>query len=270
METCKRSVTVYGQEIRFAETGTATEVALLLHAAGSNRSEWDSVTESLASQYRVIAPDLPGHGASAKPMLNYRLTTYADFIAGFCDALGVKKIALLAGHSASGAAAVLLALRRPELIESLVLIDSGYGYALPHVEDPRQLGHNPGTLRLLNPATRDEARELLSLAVAGTFSEEQVDQLWTSQMNSAWAMQKLIDSWTRRDDTIDGKLAGLRTPTLILWGAEDRITPPNLGERMQREIPNSQLVIAPGCGHSVHLEDPEFFLNSVSAFLQRR
>lgn len=102
-------------------------------------------------------PDQIGAGQSDKPLLNYRPATWVDFIGGLYQALKLDRASLV-GHSMGGATAAMFAIAHPEKVDRLVLVDAGYGYAIPEVSDPSQLGHNPGTLHLINPSTRSEAR----------------------------------------------------------------------------------------------------------------
>jgi pimeloyl-ACP methyl ester carboxylesterase len=225
------------------------------------------VIEPLAEHYRVIAPDLPGHGQSSKPFINYRIQTFTDFLNQLYHALAVDQ-AVLIGHSASGAASAKLALDYPNKVRALVLVDAGYAYAIPDVSDSRQLGHNPGTLWVLSPATREQARQLFALGSVQQPSDKIVDDFFAQSLTSAYAMGKVVESFARREDVLDGVLGTLKQPTLIVWGREDKITPAALGERMAREIINSKFVVIDESGHSPNVEQSAYFNAAVLPFLE--
>jgi pimeloyl-ACP methyl ester carboxylesterase len=122
-------VTVYGQKIHYLEAGSGS-VVLLLHGLGSDTSDWSKVIAPLSKHYRVLAPDQIGAGQSDKPFINYRPMTWVDFIGGFYQALKIEHASLV-GHSMGGATAAMFAIAHPEQVERLVLVDAGYGYAIP-------------------------------------------------------------------------------------------------------------------------------------------
>lgn len=261
-------VTVYGQKIHYLEAGSGA-VVILLHGLGSDTSDWSKVIAPLSKHYRVIAPDQIGAGQSDKPFINYRPMTWVDFIGGFYQALKIDRASLV-GHSMGGATAAMFAIAHPTQVDRLVLVDAGYGYAIPKVSDPNQLGHNPGTLHLINPATRAEARQLLSLAVYDpktVASEAAVDELFATSARSGYANQRFIESFMRREDVLDGKLNALRSPTLIVQGREDKVTPLALSERLHHDIAGSDLLIVNHCGHSPNVEQADQLNAAVLRFL---
>ncbi len=268
MSAHDKFVTVYGQKIHYLEAGSGPAV-ILLHAVGADAAEWSKVIGPLAQKYRIIAPDQVGFGESDKPFLNYRMGTLVSFLEGLYKELKIERASLV-GHSASGGAAANFALAHPEKVERLALVDSGYGYAIPDVADPRQMGHAPGTLQAINPSTHKEARQLLSLAVYDkqtVASDAAVDQLFAETIRSAYANQRFIESFVRREDVLDNRLQTLKPPTLIVWGREDGITPVALGERFHREIADSELVIIDKCGHSANVERADEFNTVLMKFL---
>ena len=267
MSASSNFVTVYGQKMHYLEAGQGS-VVILLHALGFDTSDWSNTIAPLSKHFRVIAFDQVGTGESDKPLINYRPQTWVDFLGGFYQALNLERASLI-GHSIGGATAAAFAIAHPEKVDRVVLVDAGYGYAIPNVSDPSQLGHNPGTLHLINPSTREEARQLLKLtafAQQPTPHEADVDQLFATTARSGYVNQRFIESFIRHEDVLDGNLSRLKHQTLILQGREDDMTPLELSQRFDRDIPNSQLVIFDQCGHSPHSEQPEQFLAVVLPF----
>lgn len=169
-----------------------------------------------------------------------------------------------------GAVAASFALTHPKKVERLVLLDAGYGYAIPEVTDLHQLGHVPGTLQLINPSTRKQMRQALELAFYDQkqyANDAAVDKAFAASARGAYAQQRFIESFIRREDVLDNKLAGIEQPTLIIWGREDGITPVALGERFKREISGSELLVIEQCGHFANVEQADQFNAAVMEFL---
>ncbi len=268
MTTPDKFITIYGQKIHYIEVGSGP-VVVLLHNLGGDLSDWNKTIPPLSEKYRVIAFDQIGAGQSDKPFINYRPATWVDFLNGVYKGLKINSASLV-GHSMGGAVAASFALAYPEKVERLVLLDAGYGYGIPQVSDPTSKGHVPGTLQLLNPSTLEQMQQSLALAFYDQktyVSDTAIDKAFAGSMLGAYAQQRFIESFIRHEDVLDNKLGGIRQPTLIIWGREDRWTPVALGERFKREIPNSELLIVEKCGHFANIEQADQFNAVVNKFL---
>ncbi len=261
-------IAVYGQKIHCVEVGSGATV-ILLHNLGGDVSNWDKTIPTLSKKYHVIAFDQIGAGQSDKPFINYRPATWVDFLNRVYEELKINSASLV-GHSMGGAIAASFALAHPEKVERLVLLDAGYGYAIPEVSDLNKLGHVTGTLQLLNPSTREQMQQALTLAFYDQktyVSNPTIDKAFAGSMLGAYAQQRFIESFIRHEDVLDNKLGGIKQPTLIIWGREDRWTPVSLGERFKREIPGSELLIIEKCGHFANIEQADQFNAVVMKFL---
>ena len=116
-------VQIHGHEVVYRDVGDGPVLLLLHGIAGSSRT-WREVMPALAGDYRMIAPDLLGHGESAKPLGDYSLGAYASGLRDLLGVLGVER-ATVVGHSLGGGVAMQLAYQHPEVCERLVLVDSG-------------------------------------------------------------------------------------------------------------------------------------------------
>src|SRR5215204_4240046 len=145
-----KEAVVFGQKIKYVEAGSGPAV-VLLHGLGGNSTNWAFNTPALAQKFRVIVPDQVGFGDSDKPLINYRVGTYVDFLDKFLAELKVER-ATLVGNSMGGWIASLYTLRYPAKVERLVLVDSA-GFAPPKEFDLNALAG-------LNPSTRDEMKRL--------------------------------------------------------------------------------------------------------------
>ncbi len=255
-------VTVFGAKIHYLEAGSGP-VVILLHGLGGDTSNWGPTIAPLSQKYRVIVPDQIGFGRSDKPLINYRVATLVDFLDGFYKALGISRASLV-GNSLGGFTAAAFALAHPEKVERIVLVDAA-GFAVPKEFDPR-------VASLLNPSTLAEAKEILSMVFYNKqlfASDAAAAMMLTRRVttNDGYTVQRFLDSITRGQDVLDGKLARLKPPTLIIWGREDLLTPMWMAERFKKEIPGSQLIVFEKCGHVPQIEKAAEFNAAVMKFL---
>jgi len=256
-----KTATVYGAKIHYLESGSGPAV-ILLHGLGGDTSNWATTVAPLAAKFRVIVPDQIGFGRSDKPMLNYRVATLVDFLDGFMKQVGVERASLV-GNSLGGFTAAAYALAHPEKVDRLVLVDAA-GFALPKDFDPR-------TLSALNPSTREQAKTILSMIFynKALASDIAIDAILTRRVTAGdgYTIQRFIDSIAHGEDVLDGRLGGVKQPTLIVWGREDQLTPMWMAERFKKEIAGSELVVFDKCGHVPQMEKAAEFNAAVMKFL---
>lgn len=254
--------TVFGAKIHYLEAGSGP-VVILLHGLGGSSANWAPTIAPLAKKYRVLVPDQIGFGKSDKPMLNYRVATLVDFLDGFYKKVGVQR-ATLVGNSLGGFTAAAFAISHPEKVDKLVLVDAA-GFAVTGDLDPRVLNG-------LNPSTRQQVKDLLSLVFYNKqqFGSDMVIEGFLASRVTAgdqYTIQRFIESIGRGEDMLDGKLGAIKHPTLIVWGREDGLTQLSMGQRFNKEIAGSQLLIIEKCGHVPQLEKPEEFNAGLMKFL---
>ncbi len=254
--------TVFGAKIHYLEAGSGP-VVILLHGLGGDATNWAPTIGPLAQKYRVIVPDQIGFGKSDKPLINYRVGTLVDFLAGLYKELKIERASLV-GNSLGGWTVTAFALAHPEKVDRLVLVDAA-GFALTGDLDPKVLNG-------LNPSTRAAVKEMMPLVFynAQMFtSDAAVDTFFARKMTAGdgYTIQRFIDSIGHGQDVLDKKLGALKHPTLIIWGREDGLTPLAMGERFKKEINGSQLFIIEKCGHVPQLEKPAEFNTALMKFL---
>lgn len=260
----EKEVKIYGQKIRYVEAGTGPQTVILLHGMGGSAANWTLNINALAARYRVIAPDQLGFGQSDKPMINYRIGTYVDFLDRLYHELKIER-ATLVGNSMGGWIAALYAVSHPERVERLVLVDAA-GFAPPKDFDAKQLA-------ALNPSTREGIRALSALVFYNKqlyLSDAAIDFSLTQRMGAGdgYTITSLIESIARREDMLDGRLSAIRQPTLIIWGRHDGLTPlREFGDRFKREIAGSELIVMEECGHVPMVEKAAEFNAALLKFL---
>ncbi len=247
-------ITVDGQRLFYLRRGAAhrgTSI-LLLHGAGGHALLWAPAMAHI-SQATSIALDLPGHGRSAAPSRT-SIGGYSEAVLAVADALQLDDLAL-AGHSMGGAIALEAALRAPGRFRALVLISvTARLFVAPAllaqlVEDParaRQWIVDTG----YGPATGAQARQ------AGA---RQLAEVAPGVLHSDFVACSVYDARPR--------LAEVRCPALVLYGSEDRLTPPRYVRALQEGLPAARLEEVPGAGHMLPLERPEAVGEAISRFL---
>src|SRR5437773_9503876 len=258
--TADKFAMVYGAKIHYVETGTGAPL-ILIHGLADNVAVWDSVISPLAARFHVVALDQIGFGRSDKPLLNYRVSTFVDFLDGFLNELKIKRASLV-GNSLGGWVAADFALKHPDRIERLVLSDAAGYAALAKTMDPRALN----ALRL---ASREDIRYLGPLTFRDKRFYEDVDLAFKQRVTAgdSHTVSQFLDSMIRGEDVLDGQLGAIEKPTLILWGRDDKLIPVSFAARFNKEINASQLRIIDGCGHMPHVECAEKFNHALLQFL---
>ena len=273
-----RHVRLHGHDVGYCMAGEGPAIVLIHGMAGSSRT-WRDVVPLLARSYTVIAPDLPGHGESAKPMGDYSLGAYAsglrDLIAG---ALGIEK-ATLVGQSLGGGVAMQLAYQHPELCERLVVVGSG-GLGR-EVNWALRLLTLPGAEYLL-PVVFPHFLRRPGDRLAAFFHARGVRAPHVSEMWSAYAslmetesrrafvstLRAVIDPGGQTVSALDRLYLAAAVPTLIVWGELDGIIPVEHARAAHAMLPGSRLEIFPGAGHFVHVEQPVKFAGVLANFIE--
>ena len=261
----EKTATVFGAKIYYLEAGDAAKpTVILLHGLGSSGVSWQLNIAPLAANYHVIVPDQIGFGKSDKPMLKYRVGTYADFLDKFMSEIKVEK-AHLVGNSLGGWVAAWTAIKYPNRARKIVLADAAG--LKPREIDLKQI-------YALNYSTRDEVRGLVKLvfynqAVFG--SEIFIDQSMNLrvQANDGYTINSLIDSIKRDEDFLNNRLSEIKKPTLIIWGKQDGLLPVSDAETFNKGIAGSELVIFDQCGHVPQVEKAADFNKKVLEFLAK-
>jgi len=272
-----RHVTLHGHDVGYRMAGEGPAIVLIHGMAGSSRA-WREVMPLLAQSYTVIAPDLPGHGDSAKPVGDYSLGAYAsglrDLIVG---ALGIEK-ATIVGQSLGGGVALQLAYQHPELCERLVVVGSG-GLGR-EVSFALRLLSLPGVeylLPLLFPRfLREPGDRLGAFFNARGIRAPHVAEMWSAyssltetENRSAFVrtLRGVIDAGGQTVSALDRLYLAAAVPTLIVWGELDSIIPVEHAHSAHALLPGSRLEIFAGAGHFVHVEQPLKFAALLADFI---
>ena len=271
-------VVLHGHRVRFHSSGDGP-LLVLLHGIASTADTWAPVATGLAASHTVLAPDLLGHGSSAKPRGDYSLGAYASGVRDLITALGYER-ATVVGHSLGGGIAMQFAYQFPERVERLVLISSGglgrevhpilRASTLPGSEivlallGRRWLRTTGGAVGATLGRLGLRAGEDLAGVAAGLASLGDAD----ARGAFVHTARAAIDPGGQRVSATDRLYLAAHLPTLIVWGERDRIIPAAHGEAAHAAIPGSRLEIFAGAGHFPHREQPVRFVSLVEDFVR--
>ena len=258
-------VVLHGHRIRFRIAGSGPPIVLVHGITGSSR-HWERVVPVLAASHTVVAPDLLGHGESAKPRGDYSLGAFATGIRDLLVALELERVTIV-GHSLGGGIAMQFAYQFPQRCDRMVLVDSGGLGSGVHLL--LRAASLPGSELVLPLLTHDRLRGLASGAAgalrrigldAGPDLGEMVrgfDTLAEGESRSAFleTLRGVISPGGQKVDARDRLYLAEAIPTLLIWGRRDPIIPVAHGIEAHRLMPGSRLEVL-DAGHFPQLEHP--------------
>jgi pimeloyl-ACP methyl ester carboxylesterase len=279
MTTIQREeIVLHGHSVSYRQAGWGP-VLVLIHGITGSSDTWEEVIEPLAERYTVVAPDLLGHGQSAKPRGDYSLGAYASGIRDLLAALGHDR-ATVVGHSLGGGIAMQFAYQFPERCERLVLVSSGglgrevhlllRAAALPGSEFVLPLLTAPSLWNWTEPVGDFVGR-------LGLRAGPDLEEMWSGFVSLSdvgaraafiHTLRTILDPGGQRVSATDRLYLAREMPTLIVWGERDPIIPFRHALRASEEMPGSRLVSFPDAGHFPHRKDPSWFVDELTDFLE--
>lgn len=253
-----------GLDIYFEDTGTGPPV-VLGHSFLCSGTMWREQVPALAGRYRVINPDLRGHGRSGEALQPFSLYDAVRDVVAVLDQLGIER-AIWCGLSIGGMVALRAALTCPERVSALMLLDTDAGAetVLRKLKyramgaGARAVGISPfvpSVTRLMFGATTRRRETALVAEWEREFAGVHVPSVLRG-----------LDALVRRDSLLE-RLGGIDVPTLVLVGEEDRSLPPPVSRRIHAALPDSTFSIIPGAGHLSALEQPTAVTDAMLGFL---
>ncbi len=275
----ERRIEVQGLPTRYLAAGEGPPL-VLLHALAESALDWRWVVPALARTHSVYAPDLPGFGDSAKPLIDYSPAFFTRFISGYFDALGIERAAV-AGNSLGGLVALRLALSEPERVSALGLIDSaGLGRTVSHaLRAPTLPGY--GELAVAWAKTPLGAAQRAWLRANLLFAHPRlVPDEWMAEQRRLAQLPGFLEATLatlRAQVGLEGQrevlvedLPALTMPTLVVWGARDKVFPRQQAREAVSRLSEGSLALIPDCGHLPHVERPDHFADVLGRFLGER
>lgn len=237
--------------------GGTGEPLVLVHGLGGRALDFAPLMLALAREHRVFALDLLGYGSSDRPEVNYSVTLETGILRQFLESQGLTRFDL-AGWSMGGWISLNFASQYPDRVRRLILLDSAGMKFTPSFD-----------LRLLSPHTVAEMRGLEKVMTPhpertpAFITRDFLRQLRAED----WVIQRTVANMIAMREVMDGKLASVTMPVLIVWGKQDMMTPPSIAEEMRREMPQSVLAVLDDCGHLAPIECRDRVLAEIERFL---
>jgi pimeloyl-ACP methyl ester carboxylesterase len=260
---------VGGIKVHYQEKGEGTPL-ILIHGFAASTYTWKDVFVPLSEKYRVIAVDLKGFGFTEKPDGDYTRAKQAELVAGLMDNLKIEK-AYLVGNSMGGEVALNVALRQPNRVISMVLVDSagiqsvGRGSLVPAYLQIPYINRGLTALAMLSPSLVRSGLEK-SYFDDTKVSDAEVDYYYQPLKTDDGQRATILARQQFNLDSIEPRLDQITTPSLLIWGAEDEIIPLEAGRKMNSAIKGSELKVYEKCGHIPQEEMPERLVSDIENF----
>ena len=273
-----REITLHGHQVSYRAAGSGP-LLVLIHGIAGSSATWEQVLPRLAERYTVIAPDLLGHGSSAKPRADYSLGAYASAIRDLLGVLGYER-GTIVGHSLGGGVAMQFAYQFPERCERMVLVSSGgLGHELHLLLRAAALPGAEWVLPLLCSRGLCDAVDGVArfLGRAGLRAGPDLDEIWRSFVSLSdpdarqafiHTVRTVIDIRGQRASAGDRLYLAAEMPTMIIWGEHDPLIPVAHAHAAHERIRESRLEIFTNAGHFPYRDNPRRFVEVLVDFLQ--
>jgi pimeloyl-ACP methyl ester carboxylesterase len=256
-----------GTRIVYLEGGTGAPL-VLVHGFGADKDNFTRVSRWLVPHYRVIVPDLVGFGESAHlPDVDYRYAAQAQRLHAFVEALGLSRVDL-GGNSMGGGIAMSFAAQHPREVASLWLIDAA-GIAEAPPSELVRIITSTGTNPLMISKESDFPAFLKFVMVDPPWIPASVMDVLARERIANQDLERKVFQQIATD-SVSGAVEGLQTPTLIVWGAEDRALSPGTVPVLQALLPNAQAIVMPHVGHAPMIERPKEAAEDYVRFRERQ
>jgi pimeloyl-ACP methyl ester carboxylesterase len=268
---------LHGHRVAYRMAGSGPPL-VLIHGITSSSDSWRAVWSRLVEHHTVIAPDLVGHGQSAKPRGDYSMGAFASGVRDLVASLDIGP-ATIVGHSLGGGVAMQFSYQFPERTQRLALVSSGgLGTSVHSLLRAATLPGSEFVLPLLAATRTLSVGRSLGGALGRVGLRLSTDLLEMARGHASLAeretrtaflqtLRASIDPRGQRVQALDRLYLAGGLPVLIVWGARDRIIPPGHGRRAHELIPGSRLEVFEASGHFPHLDQPERFAETVEDWI---
>jgi pimeloyl-ACP methyl ester carboxylesterase len=264
----------YRRVFRIAGSGPPL---LLIHGIGDSSATWRTIIPTLARRHLVIAPDLLGHGRSAKPRADYSVAAYANGMRDLLGVLGIDRVTLV-GHSLGGGVAMQFAYQFPERTERMVLVASGgagqsvspllRAATLPGAAAALSALQLPGSRLAVGAVVGLLARLDTGLGLDAPDLRRVVDALPDARSRAAFirTLRAVVDWRGQVVTMLDRCYLARGMPTVLIWGSRDSVLPVQHAYQARAAMPGSRLEIFEGAGHFPFRTDPLRFTSLLEEF----
>ncbi|MEO7456051.1 MAG: alpha/beta hydrolase [Gemmatimonadaceae bacterium] len=254
-------ITLGDLNVHYEQRGQGDPI-LLIHGLGSSTEDWEPQVAALEGRYTVVAYDVRGHGRTAKPSGKYTMNQFADDAAALLQHLKLGRVHVM-GLSMGGMIAFQLAADHPELVRSLIIVNSGPEMILRTWKEKMAIAQRRAIVRMMGMRKWGEvlSTRLLPLPEHGALRATFIER-WARNDKAAYlrALNALV-GWS-----VSAKLPGITCPVLVV-GADQDYTPVAFKQAYTSKMPNARLVVIPDSRHMMPVERPEAFHDAILPFL---
>lgn len=272
-KTADKYIHIDNYRVRYRTLGEGSSTVMFIHGIGGYIEGWADVPSIISKHFKVVVPDLVGHGLSDKPAVNYSIDMFTEAIVRFMEELNIEN-AVFVGHSLGGAICLDLSIKHPEKVKGLILVNSA-SVIIP-------IGIRLGSLGILKRINLKIPRSLLKTFNRNSvYDSKLLTPEWLDEANrfcntneSYKVMFSVINSniglfGLKREikSRFCSGLANLRMPVLIIYGADDRTVPNANSHHLHSLIPDSKLIRYEKCRHLLPYEYTEKLAEDIFRFL---
>jgi 3-oxoadipate enol-lactonase len=253
----------------YHETSGQGAPLLLLHGLGSSARDWEHQAPVFAQRYRVVIPELRGHGRSEKPRGPYSIPLFASDIADLLESLALAPVHVV-GLSLGGFVAFQLAVDYPDLVRSLVVVNSAPGLPRESLRARSQLASALLLRRLIvrlfgmRTLGRFLGRKLFPRPDQAALKRAFIERWAENHPDAYLASLTTVSGWS-----VEDRLDSITCPVCVIAGEHDFI-PLKVKQSCAAKLPNGELIVIPASGHFTPVDNPEPFNRAVMWFLERQ
>lgn len=265
-------INIQGVNTHYRDEGNQNDSIplVLIHGTSSSLHTWDSIVPALSNKKRIIRLDLPAFGLTGPhPQRDYSIDFYNQFIDAFLNGLDIQQY-IIAGNSLGGSIAWNQAIRYPNKVKQLILINSG-GY--PKKNEKGNIGFKLASTPVVGDVlVKFTPRGIIRKSIEDVYSDktkvsEDLVQRYYDLLLREGNRQATLDIFKQRKFGGSEKIKNIQTPTLIIWGEDDQLIDVSNAYLFQKDIRDSKLFIIPKTGHVPMEESPSAFLAAINQFI---
>lgn len=262
--TEERFITLGDNKIRYLEAGESKNNLVLVHGLGASANRWDPIIPYLSKKFHLIIPDLIGHGYSDKPLVDYTMKFFVNFLTEFIEELNIKKTNIIAS-SFGGQIAAECAIKQNNSFEKLALVSpSGINPRLSPAMDAYML-------TMIHPNKERALQAFKEMAGPKKEIDSKMIDDFVKRINMPNAKMAIMSTllWLKYAKVLTNRLSKILIPTLVVWGNDDAVIPFRYAKIFVSSIKGCQFIEMNSCGHIPFAEEPQKFSDGILEFFNK-
>jgi 2-hydroxy-6-oxonona-2,4-dienedioate hydrolase len=256
---------INGNKIRYLESGNSDETLVLIHGLGASADRWDQVMPIFAEKFHVVIPDLIGFGFSDKPLADYTIDFFSNFLGDFLKTVNISRTHLI-GSSLGGQITAEFTASNPKAVEKLILVSPS---GMMKQSTPALDAY---IMAALYPNEQSAKNAFEMMEGSGESIDSRIVNGFVERMllpNAKLAFMSTILG-LKNAEIITKKLPSISSQTMLIWGTDDPVIPIQHADDFVSSIKDCRFVPMDGCGHTPYVQKPQLFSEQVLDFLNMR